>query len=168
MRAPHDRLRPLMVLLLSTVSLLASPLFGQDMGEYRLGTRDLVEIRVLEVPELNLERRVSESGTLTLPLIGDLPVAGLTASEVQKRLETLLREKYVNRANVSIVIKEFANKPVSDRRSRRAARVTQHLRAVDAASGDFGCRGAYPAGRQKDLCSATRRERSFGHARDRS
>ncbi len=89
------------------------PLAAQDMGEYRLGTRDLVEIRVLEIPELNLERRVSENGTLTLPLIGDLPVAGLTAGEVQSRLETLLREKYVNRANVSIVIKEFANKPVS-------------------------------------------------------
>ncbi len=106
-------MRPLRLLLVFALLLTALPLAAQDMGEYRLGTRDLVEIRVLEIPELNLERRVSENGTLTLPLIGDLPVAGLTASEFQSRLETLLREKYVNRANVSIVIKEFANKPVS-------------------------------------------------------
>ncbi len=33
--------------------------------------------------------------------------------EVRSKLETLLREKYVNRANVSIVVKEFANKPVT-------------------------------------------------------
>src|SRR5450631_1085721 len=81
--------------------------------EYRLGPRDLLEIKVLEVPELNIERRVSDRGTVALPLLGDFPVEGLTAAEVRGKLESLLKEKYVNRADVSIVIKDFANKPVS-------------------------------------------------------
>ncbi len=82
-------------------------------AEYRLGPRDLLEIKVLEVPELNVERRVSDRGTVALPLLGDFPVEGLTAAEVRGKLESLLKEKYVNRADVSIIVKDFANKPVS-------------------------------------------------------
>ena len=99
---------------LLAVLALASGARAQDVsGEYRLGPRDLLELRVLEVPDLNVERRVSDRGTIALPLLGDFPVEGLTATEVRGKLETLLKEKYVNRADVSIVIKDFANKPVS-------------------------------------------------------
>lgn len=85
----------------------------QPYAEYRMGPRDLVEVRVLEIPELNVERRVTETGKLALPLVGEFDVAGMTAREFQERLATTLRQKYVNRANVSITIKEYANKPVS-------------------------------------------------------
>ncbi len=93
--------------------LLALPAVAQDSSEYRLGPRDLVEIKVLEIPDLNVERRVGESGQLTLPILGDVPVNGLTATEAAGRLESMLTAQYVNRANVSVIIKEFANKPVS-------------------------------------------------------
>src|SRR5512140_1963910 len=82
-------------------------------AEYRLGPKDLLEIKVLEIPELNVERRVADNGTVTLPLLGSFSVQGLTAAEARDQLGTLLKEKYVNRADVSIVIKDFANKPVS-------------------------------------------------------
>lgn len=82
-------------------------------GEYRVGPRDLLEIKVMEIPELNVERRVSDAGTISLPMVGDFPVSGLTAAEVRSGLGTLLKSKYVNRADVSVVIKEFGNKPIS-------------------------------------------------------
>jgi polysaccharide export outer membrane protein len=82
-------------------------------GDYQIGPKDLLEIRVLELPELNLERRVSDGGVIELPLLGEISVAGLTAPEIRDKVEHMLTAKYVNRANVSIVIKEFANKPVS-------------------------------------------------------
>jgi len=82
-------------------------------GEYPIGPKDLVEIRVVEVPELNVERRVSDPGTIELPLIGEFPVANLTASEVRDRLENLLRTKFVNRATVTVAIREYASKPVA-------------------------------------------------------
>ena len=85
----------------------------EQPGDYRIGSKDLLEIRVLEIPELNVERRVTDSGAIDLPLLGQINIAGKTAVEVQQQLETLLRAKYVNRANVSVVVKEFANKPVS-------------------------------------------------------
>jgi polysaccharide biosynthesis/export protein len=95
------------------VLLLALPAFAQDKSEYRIGPKDLLEIRVLEIPDLNLDRRVTNNGTIDLPLLGQLNVAGKTATEASAQLEGLLRAKYVNRANVSVVVKEFANKPVS-------------------------------------------------------
>jgi polysaccharide biosynthesis/export protein len=82
-------------------------------GDYTIGPKDLIEIRVVELPELNVERRVSDSGGLDVPLLGELPVSGLTASEVRAQIEKLVTEKYVNRASVSVVVKEFTNKPVS-------------------------------------------------------
>ena len=85
----------------------------ESTGDYVIGPRDLLEIRVLEVPELNVERRVSDGGTIDLPLLGEFPVAGQPSHEVQTRLESLLVSKYVNRANVSVVIKEYTNKPIS-------------------------------------------------------
>ncbi len=82
-------------------------------GDYRIGAKDVLEIRVLEIPELNIERRVADSGTIDLPLLGQLSIAGKTALEARGQLEELLRAKYVNRANVSVVVKEFASRPVS-------------------------------------------------------
>jgi polysaccharide biosynthesis/export protein len=94
--------------------LLGGTASGQEApSEYPIGAKDLLEIRVLEIPELNVERRVSDGGVIALPLIGDFPVSGLTPTEVRSKLETLLKEKYVNRANVSVIVKEFASKPVS-------------------------------------------------------
>jgi polysaccharide export outer membrane protein len=93
----------------------ALPALAQDeaIEEYRLGPRDVLEIKVFEVPELNLEQRISDKGAIDLPLLGEFTVSGQTAAEVRTRLETLLTTKYVNRANVSVVIKEYANKPVT-------------------------------------------------------
>jgi polysaccharide biosynthesis/export protein len=104
-------------ILLAAVLLLATISRGQQgngsSDTYLLGARDLVDVRVLEVPELNVERRVNEGGVLDLPLIGQLPVAGLTADEARDRLRTLLQSKYVNSATVSITVKEYVNKMVS-------------------------------------------------------
>lgn len=102
---------------LAAAALLASlgpRLAAQNAGgEYRIGPKDLIEVRVLELPELNVERRVSDQGVLSLPLLGEFPVQGLTALEAHDRLEALLTAKYVNRANVSVIVKDYANKPVS-------------------------------------------------------
>jgi polysaccharide export outer membrane protein len=94
----------------ATVQTAPAPAAAAD---YTVGPRDLLEIRVLEIPELNVERRVSERGTIDLPMLGDFEVSGLSAAEVGDRLERMLTEKYVNRANVSVVVKDYSNKPVS-------------------------------------------------------
>jgi len=98
---------------LALAGCLTSSGYAQEPGEYPIGPKDLLEIRVFEIPELDLERRVSDGGTIDLPLLGELSVSGLTASQVRGRLEAMLTAKFVNRANVSVIVKEYASKPVS-------------------------------------------------------
>jgi len=46
--------------------------------EAPVGAEDLLEISVFEIPDLTRTVRVSERGTITLPLLGELKVGGLT------------------------------------------------------------------------------------------
>jgi polysaccharide export outer membrane protein len=80
---------------------------------YRIGPKDLIDVRVYEVPELNTERRVQEDGAITLPLIGDVQAQGLTAGQLAERLKNLLEVRYVQRASVEIQIREFRSKPIT-------------------------------------------------------
>jgi polysaccharide export outer membrane protein len=86
---------------------------GERTGDYVIGPKDLIEVRVLEIPELNVERRVKENGAIDLPMIGEFSLNGKTAVQASERLSAVLTAEYVNRANVSIVVKEFSNKPLS-------------------------------------------------------
>jgi polysaccharide export outer membrane protein len=80
---------------------------------YRFGPRDLVRIRVQEVPELNVESRVSATGTISLPLLGDFFAAGFTEAELAARLEGLLEERYVKEATVSVEVLEARSRPIT-------------------------------------------------------
>lgn len=86
--------------------------FAADEAGYRVGPKDVVEVKVLQITELNLERRVAEEGTIDLPLLGAIRIAGMTTSEIQDRLTAILTAKYVNRADVFVTVKEYANKPI--------------------------------------------------------
>lgn len=102
------------VCMAAALLLAAAAARGQtEVPNYRVGSKDLLDIKVFEVPELNVERRITDSGTVDLPLIGPVPVAGLTVEEVRDKLKALLEAKYVRRASVSVIIKEFQNQPVS-------------------------------------------------------
>jgi polysaccharide export outer membrane protein len=98
-----------LLLLLATVPAIAQ----EPSAEYRIGPKDLIEIRVAEVPDLNVDRRVDDAGALDIPLIGAFKVSGFTAAEARTKLEELLRSKYFNRATVTLNVKEFANNPIN-------------------------------------------------------
>ncbi len=99
------------------ILLLALPLLWASQSgasyEYRIGPKDLLEIRVFEVPELNITVRVAEDGTITLPLLGKIEVQGLTRFELEKKIASLLEAKYLKNAQVNIFIKEYQSKKVS-------------------------------------------------------
>lgn len=79
---------------------------------YLIGPKDLLEIKVQEIPELNVERRVQEDGSIDLPLLGQVPVSGVSAMDLRDRLAALLTAKYVNQAYVTVNVKEYANRPI--------------------------------------------------------
>ena len=85
----------------------------QYIVEYKIGPKDLLEISVFGLNELNQTVRVSEDGKITLPLVGEVAVDGLTKSELEKKLTTLLEAKYLQNPQITIFIKEYQSKRVS-------------------------------------------------------
>lgn len=83
------------------------------VAEYKIGPKDLLEINVFELPELNQTVRVSEEGSITIPLVGRVMIDGLAKDEVERKLAELLEEKYVKKAQVSVFIKEYQSKQVA-------------------------------------------------------
>ena len=53
---------------------------------YKIGPQDVLDISVFKVPELSRSVQVADSGTINLPLVGDLPTAGRTAVDVERDL----------------------------------------------------------------------------------
>jgi polysaccharide export outer membrane protein len=95
-------------LLLAAVAARAQ---GRDPS-YRVGPRDLLDIRVYEDDKLNGQRRVSEEGAINLPLLGDVAVAGKNTAEVAQTLKRLLEEKYMQHASVDVQVLEFRSRPI--------------------------------------------------------
>jgi polysaccharide export outer membrane protein len=77
------------------------------VSDYRIGSKDLLEIKVFELPELNQTVRVSEDGSINFSLIGTVGAAGLTAQELEKKLVSILNKQYTQNAHVTVFIKEY-------------------------------------------------------------
>lgn len=60
--------------------LLAAPAWSGD-SDYLMGTGDVLHITVYGQPDLTTDARVSETGTITFPLIGDVKLAGRTPAQ---------------------------------------------------------------------------------------
>ena len=83
----------------------------------RIGTGDLLEISISTVigaPDVNCKARVSASGDITLPLVGSLAVAGMTAEEAQATIEKKYKDAEILKSpQVLVLIVEYASQGVS-------------------------------------------------------
>ncbi len=83
-------------------------------ADYTLGAGDYVRVTVYGDADLQRETRVSEGGVLTLPLVGEVKVGGLTTIETEKRIaEQLKKGGFIANPQVSVLVLEFMSKTVS-------------------------------------------------------
>ena len=80
---------------------------------YRIGPKDLLEVRVFEESTLDVELRVADDGTIDLPLLGSFAVRGLTEDEAAVRIKEALERSYLQRASVTVRILEYRSQPIS-------------------------------------------------------
>jgi polysaccharide biosynthesis/export protein len=78
-----------------------------------VGPRDVIEVSVLEDKTISSRVTVSEEGTIVLNVLEKVQVAGLTPSQIEARLKSLLEANYLAKATVSVQVVEFASKPIS-------------------------------------------------------
>jgi polysaccharide export outer membrane protein len=75
---------------------------AEPVGDYRLGTADKVRVIVYNEPSLSGEFTVSDNGTLSLPLIGDIPASGRSPREVSSDIQAKLADGYLREPRVSL------------------------------------------------------------------
>jgi polysaccharide biosynthesis/export protein len=78
----------------------AAPSSGLLNTNYTLGGGDLIKVNVFEVPEYTGEYQVPPGGAINLPLIGSVPVLGLTteqaADDIARRYARFLKRPIIS------------------------------------------------------------------------
>ena len=79
-----------------------------------LGVGDAVKVTVFQQPDLTLDTRVDEKGSILMPLVGSIKVAGLTTNAAAIRIaEALKQGKYLNNPQVNIALTTVRSRQVS-------------------------------------------------------
>lgn len=60
--------------------------------QYLLSPGDILHISVFKNPDLSVDARVSESGSIGYPLVGSVPVAGLTLPAAEQKIAQMLKD----------------------------------------------------------------------------
>src|SRR5450432_2549907 len=83
--------------------------------DYVIGSGDLISITVFDVPELSRDVRVSQSGSISIPLVPvRLGVSGLTELQAEQKIsEVLEADGLVTHAEVGVMVKEHKSKPIT-------------------------------------------------------
>ena len=91
--------------------LLNSPVFSFSQ-DYRIGTEDLLSISFWQQPDLNSTLKVRQDGKISLPVIGEITVAGLTAAELSKKIVEKISFYNKSISQATVVIVEFNSQKV--------------------------------------------------------
>jgi len=83
--------------------------------DYVIGSGDLLAIQVFDIPELSREIRVSQTGTIGIPLVPvRLHISGLTELQAELKIaEVLEANGLVSHPQVSVAVKERKSKPIT-------------------------------------------------------
>jgi polysaccharide biosynthesis/export protein len=87
---------------------------AQETPDYVLGPGDVLRITVFEHQDMTTEARVSESGKIRFPLVGEVVLGGLTVNAAEARLAESLRSGgFLLKPQVNLLVTQFRSKQVS-------------------------------------------------------
>ena len=108
-QAPPSKLGPEAKKTAAALTAAATP----GSSGYKIGPQDVLEISVFKVPELSKIAQVGETGTVGLPLIGDVQAAGRTPQEIEHDLAKRLGAKYLQNPQVSVFVREYNSQRIT-------------------------------------------------------
>jgi polysaccharide export outer membrane protein len=134
-------MRSILILIVLAVHLtgwIAAPpaAAGENGNGYRIGADDLLNISVWDNKDLDRVVFVRPDGRISLPLIGDLEVAGLTVGELTQRLDDLYETK-IKGAQVTVGVQEIRSRGIffiGGVAKPGAMQLTQEFRLLQAIS----------------------------------
>jgi polysaccharide biosynthesis/export protein len=81
--------------------------------DYMIGANDKLDIRVFELQQLDRTVRVTSDGTISLPLLGEVQVGGLTPRQAEETIARMLQDKkMVLNPQVSVQVVDFVSRRV--------------------------------------------------------
>ncbi|HZX28206.1 MAG TPA: polysaccharide export protein EpsE [Telluria sp.] len=79
-----------------------------------LGAGDVLKVNVYGNPDLSIETRVTDAGSITFPLIGQVNVGGMAIPAAEKKIAGLLEGGgYLKKPQVSIIVTQVQSQQVS-------------------------------------------------------
>lgn len=86
----------------------ASVVSADEIDDYRISADDQISVIVFNEKDLSIEKaRVSGNGSVSMPLLGQVAIEGLTVVEVEQKITTLLLDGYLKKPNVTVSITEY-------------------------------------------------------------
>jgi len=97
-------------LLLLLISLGAA---GFTLGDdYRTGPGDVLRIIVYDNDDLKARVRISDAGTIVMPLLGKIDIRKLTIDQITEKITRLLADGYLVNPQVNVFVEEYRSKKV--------------------------------------------------------
>ena len=90
---------------------MAAPALAQTE---KLGPGDAIRVTVFQQPDLTTEARITDKGTVTLPLVGDVKVAGLSPADAGKTIAAEFEKgKFLKKPQVGVALTALRSQQVS-------------------------------------------------------
>jgi polysaccharide export outer membrane protein len=100
-------MRAIFLLLTLSLGVLAQTAgFAERDPHYRLQAEDKIEVQYRYTPEYNTQAAVQPDGYVSMPLIGEVKVAGLTLDEAAKAIRVKAGQR-LNEPDVIVLLKEY-------------------------------------------------------------
>jgi polysaccharide export outer membrane protein len=77
---------------------------------YHLAANDVVQVSIYQEADLDARVRIARDGSVTLPLLGDVKLAGLTVEEATGFIRDKFKDGYLVNPQVSVTITEYAKR----------------------------------------------------------
>ena len=85
-----------------------------DPGEYRLGAGDLLKINIFGYPDMTADVRVDEAGSISYAYVGQLPVGGRSARDVESLVaQRLTAGGFIRSPQVSVLVADYRSQKVA-------------------------------------------------------
>ena len=103
-------LAAVIVMLLGTLAAFGAHAQARNdaLSSYRLNSGDVISIRVFGEDEFSREKiRLTDAGTVSFPVLGEVAVLGRTVGEIEKLITDQLKGRYLVNPRVSVWIDEY-------------------------------------------------------------
>jgi polysaccharide export outer membrane protein len=111
----REEVNPMKRLLLALKAfMMCCAMGGAAAADIPLGPGDVVKVSVYGSPDMTTEARVSDSGIITFPLVGQVSVGGMAPADAEKKIARALEQGgFVKKPQVNLLVTSIQSQQVS-------------------------------------------------------